>query len=94
MPAYAADVLVRSAVERQLEILGEAARRVLHDAPDLRAQIPALHLAVCLRNRIIHGYDRVESAVVLDTVQRDLPSLIHDLSLALAQFPAPGSTAD
>jgi uncharacterized protein with HEPN domain len=59
---YAADTLVRSAVERQLEILGEACRRALDDEPALRERVPGMALAVALRNRIIRGYDRVEHA--------------------------------
>jgi uncharacterized protein with HEPN domain len=59
---YAADTLVRSAVERQLEILGEACRRALDEEPALRERVPGMALAVALRNRIIHGYDRVEHA--------------------------------
>jgi uncharacterized protein with HEPN domain len=74
--AYGGDVLVRSAVERQLEILGEACRRALDEQASLRERIPELALAVALRNRIIHGYDRIEHAVVFDTVVRDLPPLI------------------
>ena len=89
LATYSADVLIRSAVERQLEILGVAARRVLDESPTLRERLPALGLAVGLRNRIIHGYDRVENAVVLDTVQRDLPPLIVELAQVLAAFPVP-----
>lgn len=85
--AYVADVLVRSAVERQLEILGEACRRALDEAPELREQIPEVALAIALRNRIIHGYDRVEHAIVLDIVRRDLPVLIARLEVELRRFP-------
>ena len=89
LAAYSANVLVRSAVERQLEILGEAARRSLDEAPSLRAAVTGLTLAIGLRNRIIHGYDRVEHAIVFDTVRRDLPSLIDALDRELARFPLP-----
>ena len=85
--AYSGNVLVRSAVERQLEILGEASRRALEDTPELRDQIPELAVAVGLRNRIIHGYDRVEHDVVVETVRRDLPVLIQRLEAELARFP-------
>ena len=93
MRQYDASALLRSAVERQLEILGEAARRCLDAAPDLRERAPGLPLAVALRNRIIHGYDRVENAIVYDTVSRDLPALIDALNRELAAYPAPDDAA-
>jgi uncharacterized protein with HEPN domain len=93
LPQYTADALVRSAVERQLEILGEAARRALDDSPDLGSRIPALALAVGLRNRIIHGYDRVENAIVLDTVAKDLPPLMAALEAELLAYPPPSAPA-
>lgn len=87
--AYGGNVLVRSAVERQLEILGEASKRVLDEAPELRDRAPELVLAIGLRNRLIHGYDRVVDSVVVATVQRDLPRLQAWLEAELARFPLP-----
>ena len=84
---YAANVLVRSAVERQLEILGEACRRALDEEPSLRERIPEMTLAIAVRNRIVHGYDRLEHAILLDTVRGDLPKLIEALSHELVRFP-------
>ena len=84
---YGASVLLRSAVERQLEILGEAARRSLDIAPELKTRIDGLVLAVALRNRIIHGYDKVENEIVFDTVARDLPGLIEALDSELSVYP-------
>ena len=72
--AFGANLLVRSAVERQLEILGEACRRALDEAPGLR-------------NRIIHGYDKLDHGVILETVQRDLPGLAEQLRQALSEEP-------
>lgn len=46
-------------------------------------------LAIALRNRIIHGYDRIEHAILFETVQRDLPALIEHLRGELARLPAP-----
>lgn len=85
--AYSANLLVRSAVERQMEILGEACRRALDEEPALRQRIPETALAIALRNRIIHGYDRLEHAILLDTVRRDLPALIDALARELERFP-------
>lgn len=76
-------------MERQLEILGEACRRAVDEEPPLRERIPEMALAIALRNRIIHGYDRLEHAILLDTVRRDLPVLIQALVRELERFPAP-----
>lgn len=84
---FGANLLVRSAVERQLEILGEACRRALDEAPGLRDRIPDMTLAIGLRNRIIHGYDKLDHGVILETVQRDLPGLAEQLRQALTEEP-------
>lgn len=84
---YRANALVRSAVERQLEVLGEACKRALDEAPDLRDGMPDLGLAIGLRNQLIHGYDRVVDSVVVDTVRRHLPRLQAWLAAELVRFP-------
>ncbi len=83
LQAYGAHGMMRSAVERQLEILGEACRRALDEKPDLRRTLPGAALAAALRNRLIHGYDGVDDAIVHDTVGKDLPPLIEALARAL-----------
>ena len=75
--------MMRSAVERQLEILGEACSR-LEKLDALMVQtIPDIRLAIGLRNRIIHGYDAVDDAVVHETIQQDLQSLKVDMKFVL-----------
>lgn len=76
---YEADLMCRSATERQLEILGEACARLAREAPDEFNALPAARLAVALRNRIIHGYDAVDDETVFRTVCDDLPTLAADL---------------
>ena len=73
--AYREDLLVRSAVERQFEILGEAFSRLDKLAPSYRRSSPALGDIIGMRNRIIHGYDSVDAAIVWDAVQNRVPQL-------------------
>lgn len=84
---YEADVMLRSALERQLEILGEACRRALDDTPALRERMPECVSAIALRNRLAHRYDAVSHDIVLETVRRDLPPLVIKLGRELAAFP-------
>ena len=44
---------------------------------------------MALRNRVIHGYDRVESQIVFDTVTRDLAPLVEKIEAELARLPPP-----
>ena len=85
--AYFADAMRRSAVERQLEILGEACTRLEKLDQDWSTTIPDIRLAIGLRNRIIHGYDGVDDAMVYETVLQDLPALRTALHAALAKLP-------
>ena len=91
--AYLSSALVRSALERQLEVIGEACQRMANTEPSLRETIPELGLAIGLRNRIIHGYDRVEHVVVYDTLTKDLPLLAQRLRAELDRYgPPPGGS--
>ena len=83
MEQYIGDKMRRSAVERQLEILGEAGSRLARIEPTLIDQVPNLKLAIDLRNRIIHGYDAVDDEIVYLTVTEDLDILKAKLTQLL-----------
>jgi uncharacterized protein with HEPN domain len=72
-----------------LEILGEACQRITQVEPGMRERIAEIGLAIGLRNRIIHGYDRVERAIVWDTLNKGLPGLARQLQAELERLPPP-----
>jgi uncharacterized protein with HEPN domain len=72
---YAADLKLRSAVERQLEITGEALNRLSRESPEIVALLPDLRRAIAMRNALIHGYRQVDNATVWKTVHENLPTL-------------------
>ncbi|MAM53921.1 MAG: hypothetical protein CMH35_03580 [Microbacterium sp.] len=57
---YLGDDLRRSAVERQLEIIGEALNNLRRLDPDMAASIPEVHRIIGLRNVLAHGYAVVD----------------------------------
>ena len=76
------------AVNRKLEILGEAAR---HLSPEGREQFPGIpwRLITAMRNILIHDYAEVDLNIVWQTTQDDLPSLIETIEEHLARIPPP-----
>jgi uncharacterized protein with HEPN domain len=79
---YQQDRLLRSGVERQFEIIGEALNRLVKTAPTVADQISHYRRIISFRNILIHGYDLVEDAVVWDFVVKDLP-LLHNQAVKL-----------
>lgn len=77
---FSASALVRSAVERQFEIIGEALNKASIMDAGLEHQVPEIPRIVGLRNRLIHGYDAVDDQLVWDIVR----TKIRPLRLALA----------
>lgn len=58
---YERDLLLRSGVERQLEIVGDALNKALSSDPSIVKLVPDVRRIIGLRNRIIHGYDTVDN---------------------------------
>jgi uncharacterized protein with HEPN domain len=79
--AFQKDVKTRKAVERNIEIIGEAMDRILKINPDF--QITDSRKIVDTRNRIIHGYDSVSSDVIWLIVNRYLPILENEVKKLL-----------
>jgi uncharacterized protein with HEPN domain len=75
---YRGDPLLRSGVERQFEIVGEALSRLLVIAPDLSDRITNSRRIVSFRNRLIHGYASVADDVVWGIVEGNLPKLAEE----------------
>lgn len=72
---YQADVMLRSAVERQFEIIGEALARLVRLDPSTAGRISHQRRIIDFRNVLIHGYDAVDDAIVWDVIRQDLPTL-------------------
>ena len=75
------DLKSRRAIERNIEIIGEAMGRILKLKPDF--PITTARKIIDTRNRIIHGYDEVDFDFLWSVVRNDLPSLIKQLNKAL-----------
>ena len=72
------DIVVARALVHTLEMIGEAARRVSEQDRVKHPSVPWQDV-VDLRNRLIHGYDRVDWDTVWQIVSGDLPLLLADL---------------
>lgn len=67
------DLKTKRAVERNIEIIGEAMTRILKAEPNIR--ISDTRKIVDTRNRIIHGYDSVSEDILWGIIIRNLPTL-------------------
>ncbi|MGH3635050.1 HepT-like ribonuclease domain-containing protein [Mycobacterium sp.] len=72
------DELLRLAVTKLVEIVGEAAK---HISPELRAAAPDVPWAVAarMRDRLVHHYFDINLDILWRTVTEELPSLLETL---------------
>ena len=85
MPAdVESDDMLRFALTRAVEIIGEAANKVSAEA---RAQMPGIAwpAIVGMRNRLVHAYFDVDSQILWTTVEERLPSLLAELKRGLSR---------
>jgi uncharacterized protein with HEPN domain len=84
--AYLESVLLQSAVERQLEILGEAARRMSEGFRQEHPEIPWSSI-IGQRNLIAHQYDDIEQEQLWSVVTSGIPLLIAQLEPLIPPLP-------
>jgi uncharacterized protein with HEPN domain len=80
------DIILAAALERFVEVIGEAAGKVSDATRGELGSVP-WHGMIGMRNRLVHGYAAVDHDVVWAVATEDLPALITDLEAALQPRP-------
>ena len=81
---YAADPMMRAAIERKFTIIGEAVNQALKLQPDLEDRISHAKRIVGFRHLLIHAYFAVKHQVVWEIIQSDVPVLVNEVEKLLA----------
>ena len=82
---YERDAMLRAAVERQFEIVGEATARLARLDQELADRIGEYRRIVAFRNILIHGYADVDVRLVWDVIETKLPILRRDIETLLEE---------
>lgn len=70
-------MLRQRAVERNIEIMGEAINRILKANPEF--QLSNAKAIINTRNRVIHGYDSVTTEFLWSLIMKHIPALKNDV---------------
>jgi len=74
---YSKDIILKRAIERNLEIIGEAISRIIKEEPNFPIQ--NARRIIGLRNQIIHGYDSVSDENIWGIVLNHIPKLKEEI---------------
>jgi uncharacterized protein with HEPN domain len=86
---YLTDLMLRSAVERQFEILGEALSQLRNFDEPTAARITDSKRIIGFRNQLIHGYAVIDNAITWRIIHEHLPILLRELDVLLAEPETP-----
>lgn len=84
---YREDRAFRSAVERELQIIGEALMQLDDVRPDIAEQIPDYLNIIGFRHVLVHGYDALNPATVWNVIETKLAPLKDPLQRILKDLP-------
>jgi len=85
---FVADRKLYRAVEREIEIIGEAANRVSKQMKAAHGEVPWTKI-VGTRNRLIHEYDEIRLAIIYRIATVHMSELIPQLEQILGSLPPP-----
>ena len=74
---FKSDMILRRAAERDLEIIGEAIRKILEIEPTI--EITSARNIIGLRNLISHAYDSIEPEMIWGIIQNNIPTLSSEI---------------
>lgn len=80
---YQRDRLLRQAIERNFEIIGEAMHRLAQSDAQVADRISKSRRIIDFRNLLIHGYDLIDHRIVWSTIDEEIPVLLDEVGSLL-----------
>lgn len=87
--SYRANQMLTRAVERSIQIIGEAANRVSANFRTAHPEIP-WQKAASQRHVLVHDYGEIDQERIWNLVRNQLPSLIENLEAVMTRYPPIG----
>lgn len=82
---YKKEPMLRSAVERQFEVIGEALNKLLKIDPTCISKISEYKRIIAFRNILIHGYAEIDDRLVWGVLESKLPALFKEVKTLLKE---------
>ena len=80
---YKKNLMRKRAVERNMEIIGEATNRIIKRDPSFSYKIKDANAIIALRNQVIHAYDNISDETIWAIITNHLPLLKEEVTLLL-----------
>jgi uncharacterized protein with HEPN domain len=82
---YRSQLVLKRAIERNLEIIGEAIKRIIQQDAFYESHIPQAKSIIGLRNQIIHAYDNISDEIIWSILINHLPKLKAEVGYLLSE---------